>query len=315
MDRMNNEMKYIYEIYKQGSFSKAAKKLFITQPALSIAVRKVEKDLNMPLFNRKHNALTLTDAGEIYIKKAKLIRQIEEDLNAEISDIAELGSGSLKIGGTNYLNSYILPLVLSAFTKKFPKITISLIESGSVSVFGMMESGIIDVTFSCAELDAEIFSKTPVFNDNVLLAVPGLFLDEMLLPYALTKEQVLAKLHLTPCVAPANLSWFSHIPFILLYPGNDLYHRSMQFMRDANMVPKVVHQLDQLTTSYHLCCNQVGATFIGSLLVTVNSPPDVLYFPISSPLALRHFYAVTLKNRYLPISAVEFIKMISDLDI
>jgi DNA-binding transcriptional LysR family regulator len=312
---MNNEMKYIYEIYEQGSFSKAAKKLFVSQPALSIAVRKVENDLNMPLFNRKHNALTLTDAGEIYIEKAKLIRQIEEDLYAEIGDIAELNSGVLKIGGTNYLNSYVLPHVFSAFTKKFPKISISLIESSSVSVFGMMENGFIDVTFSCAEMDTEIFSKTPVFNDNVLLAVPRHFLNEMLLPHALTKEQVLAKLHLTSSAVFANFSWFSHIPFILLSPGNDLYHRSMQFMRDADMTPKVVHQLDQLTTSYRLCCNQVGATFIGSLLVTANSPPDVLYFPINSPLALRRFHAVTLKNRYLPVAAVEFIKMISVLDI
>jgi len=66
---MQPEMKYIYTVYQCGSFSKAAEKLFLTQPALSISVQKAEHEVGMPLFNRDKKPLELTEAGMIYIQK------------------------------------------------------------------------------------------------------------------------------------------------------------------------------------------------------------------------------------------------------
>ena len=84
---MEIEMKYIYEIFKQRSFSKAAEILYVTQPTLSLAVKRVESELGMPIFERKKNPITLTPAGEIYINKIKLIKRIEQDLEDEINDL------------------------------------------------------------------------------------------------------------------------------------------------------------------------------------------------------------------------------------
>ena len=64
-DFMQPEMKYIYTVYQCGSFSKAAEKLFLTQPALSISVQKAEHEVGMPLFNRDKKPLELTEAGMI----------------------------------------------------------------------------------------------------------------------------------------------------------------------------------------------------------------------------------------------------------
>ena len=63
---MQLEMRYVYQIYLDGSFSKAAKSLYITQPALSMAIQKVEADIGMPIFDRSTRPLTLTHAGHIY---------------------------------------------------------------------------------------------------------------------------------------------------------------------------------------------------------------------------------------------------------
>ncbi|WP_158408090.1 LysR family transcriptional regulator, partial [Fusobacterium nucleatum] len=65
---MHNEMLYIYTIYKEGSFSKAAEKLYLTQSALSMAIQKIERELNTPLLDRSKRPVSLTLAGEIYIK-------------------------------------------------------------------------------------------------------------------------------------------------------------------------------------------------------------------------------------------------------
>lgn len=69
-------MNYVYEVYKTGSFSKAARNLYLTQPALSIAIRKEEQELGQPLFDRSTSRVTLTEAGKAYIESAETIRSL-----------------------------------------------------------------------------------------------------------------------------------------------------------------------------------------------------------------------------------------------
>ena len=102
---MNNTMKYIYTIYKTKSFSAAAEQLFITQPALSIAVRKEEELWGAPFFDRNAHPLGLTAAGELYIQKVIAIMKLEQELKQQISDLTNLETGELHIAGTQYLNS------------------------------------------------------------------------------------------------------------------------------------------------------------------------------------------------------------------
>jgi len=310
---MTTEMTYIYEVYRQGSFSKAAQKLFLTQPALSIAVRKVEAELKTTLFDRNCTPIALTDAGKIYIEKTELIRQLEKDLVAGINDISLLLAGNLNVGGTSYLNSYVLPPVISEFMHRFPNITFSLSEAASGSLFDLLDNGSIDITFSCTAINPDKFTKSHAFYDTVLLAVPKRFISEDILSLALSREDILNQKYLTSSAIPIDLSLFSDFPFILLNAGNNLYQRSMEFLKTARIKPRVIQQLDQLATAYHLCCQGIGVTFIGSLLVTPYSSPDVMYFRIDSPLALRSFNAVTRTNRYQSLAATEFIRLVSEM--
>ena len=102
---MKQEMQYIYQVYQSGCFSKAAQTLYLTQPALSIAIQKVEAEIGMPLFIRDKKPLELTDAGKVYIEKVKEIMHLEAELSKELSDLSNLNTGSLVLGGTHYLNS------------------------------------------------------------------------------------------------------------------------------------------------------------------------------------------------------------------
>lgn len=120
---MQLEMRYVYQIYLDGSFSKAAKSLYITQPALSMAIQKVEADIGMPIFDRSTRPLTLTHAGHIYINTIKDIMLLEDNLHNHINDIQNLKCGSLILGGTHYINAHILPDILQAL---FPVTQISI---------------------------------------------------------------------------------------------------------------------------------------------------------------------------------------------
>lgn len=77
---MLKESNYIYEVYRCRSFSKAAEHLFISQPSLSAMVKRVEKEIGMPLFDRSCNPIQLTDAGRFYISHVEKIRQIQTEM-------------------------------------------------------------------------------------------------------------------------------------------------------------------------------------------------------------------------------------------
>ena len=123
---MELEKKYIYQVYQCGSFSKAAEALFITQPALSIAIKKVEQEIGAAIFNRSQRPLTLTSIGELYLQHIKKEMLLEQQLKQQIDDIHGLKSGDLKIGGTHYMNAYLLPSYIAQFntptsTSPWPK--------------------------------------------------------------------------------------------------------------------------------------------------------------------------------------------------
>ena len=113
---MQQDMKYIYQVYEDGSFSKAAEHLYLTQPALSIAIQKTEESIGMPLFDRSRRPLQLTAAGRIYIDMIKKMFDLEQDLERQIQDIQNLNTGEIRLGGSHYLNAYILPKVLAGFS-------------------------------------------------------------------------------------------------------------------------------------------------------------------------------------------------------
>ena len=117
---MQQEMRYVYEIYRQKSFSKAAQALFITQPALSIAISKLEASLGMPLFDRSTRPISLTPAGRIYLQTIEKTRALEQDLRHQLDDIralAAVGEGAIEgaiTGRALYEGNFTLVQALAA---------------------------------------------------------------------------------------------------------------------------------------------------------------------------------------------------------
>ena len=87
-------MLYIETIYKEGSFSRAAQKLFVTQPALSAAVKRVESGMGEAIFDRTSRPLALTEAGEIYMEQIRRIAAVERETAVRISD--QIGRASCR---------------------------------------------------------------------------------------------------------------------------------------------------------------------------------------------------------------------------
>lgn len=139
--------KVFTEVAANLSFSKAAEVLFISQPAVSKHIKKLESEIGLPLFERKGNTVSLTSSGEKlleYLHKAKIIqRQIESDVQIVKSQLE--AKGELNIGASTTLSLYVLPKILSSFHKKFPNINILLVNRNSENILEALLNKEIDL--------------------------------------------------------------------------------------------------------------------------------------------------------------------------
>lgn len=296
---MQLELRYIYEVYKEGSFSKAAQNLYITQPALSIAIQKTEEAIGMPLFDRNRRPVRPTLAGKIYIEMIRGMEFLESDLEERLNDLKNLNIGKIKIGGTHYINSYILPEVLTAFSEKYPGVTLELSEQSSDLLIDMLEERELDVAFNCDPAVISRFDGRPAFRDNILLAVPAKNpINRNFTDSQLTAADIIARRHLAGECPTAELSEFKELEFILLTPRNNLYSRSMKLFEEAGFEPKIKAVLSQLVTLFHLANSGFGAAFISDRLV-LHQTDGLFFYKLRSDQIMRQFYMLLPKRKYV----------------
>ena len=117
-------------IYQEHSFSKAAQKLFVSQPWLSSVVKKVEQEIKTPLFDRSTNPISLTPAGEYYIQQVEKVMAIEEDMREHFAALSGPGT-QLHIGSSMFFCTYVLPRLFQEFREQNPQITLTLTEGAA----------------------------------------------------------------------------------------------------------------------------------------------------------------------------------------
>ena len=186
---MEQEMKYIWQVWQEGSFSRAAEKLYMTQPALSIAVKRVEAGLGAELFDRSRHPLELTQAGEAYIETIRRVRYLEEELERRIEDLRGLQTGTLRLGGTHFLNCYILAPIAGRASAAWPGGGAGADRGQLRGARGGAARRELDLTFSCDPEIVARFEHRPAFYDHVLLAVH----EDEPLPEELLHEGVSAR--------------------------------------------------------------------------------------------------------------------------
>lgn len=301
-------MKYIYQVYKDRSFSKAAESLYMTQPALSIAVKRVESNLGAELFDRSRHPLELTQAGEFYIQAIRYIQNMENELTKAIEDLRELRTGTLRIGGTHYLNCYLLAGVLAAFSRDYPGIQLQVMEDSSPKLVEALERWELDLTFSCDPELIDRFEHRPAFHDHILLAAPKTAsLAEAIREKALSAADILAKKHLVKDCPEVSLSLFRNMEYILLGTGNNLRDRSIQMFDEAGFKPTVKMTMAQMVTAFRFADNGIGATFISDRLI--RSPTsNLLFFKLDSPLTDRLFYFLLPERNYTSFALRAFLE-------
>lgn len=299
---------YIYEIYKERSFTKAAKNLFISQPALSATVKKLEEELQTQLFDRSTSPLSLTLEGEAYIKAIEEIHSIKNNYKNYIIDAANLNVGSISVSGSNFISSYVIPKIIVSFSKRHPMINIELMESNSNTLIQELINESIDLLIDYT-LDEKVIDAYPLFDETILLCVPKHIKSNKNLSYcALNSEDVKNGKHLLDDIKKITVKNFKNESFLMMKSGNSMNHHGFKICQEAGFVPEASIYFDQLMTSYNMSAAGLGICFVTDTLVKEVAPDNnLLFYKIDSDYAKRTVYLLCKKKRYINRVIKEFI--------
>jgi len=115
------QLEMLVAVVEEGSVRGAAERVFRTQPAVSIAVRKLEEEFSTPLFDRsKRYEFRLTQAGESLYRYAKRMLSLRKEATSELDDIAQLRVGRLRVGANESISLHLLPRLAKTFLQQYP---------------------------------------------------------------------------------------------------------------------------------------------------------------------------------------------------
>ena len=145
MEQHLSQYKIFYEVARTGNISKAAKELFISQPAISKSISKLEESLNTTLFLRSSRGVSLTEEGELLFEYVRTAFESLSRGEEELKRIREFQIGHLRIGVSNTLCKHILLPYLKGFVEQYPHIRITIESQDSIQTLSMLDQGRIDI--------------------------------------------------------------------------------------------------------------------------------------------------------------------------
>lgn len=305
-------MEYVYEVYKERSFSKAAANLFISQPSLSANVKRIEKRIGYPIFDRSTKPLGLTECGQRYIQSIEQILSVESEFSNFVNDWGELKTGNLVLGGSSFFSSWVLPPLIGDFARRYPLVKMVLIEENTPKLEELLQTGHMDFMLDNCELDKNIFDRCIFQEEHLLLAVPRAFpVNQTLSDYQIPIGHIRDGSFLEAQIPPVPMEAFADAPFILMKPENDTGKRAMAICQENRFHPRIAFELDQQMTSYNVTCSGMGISFIGDMLILrVPANPDIVYYKLPGKSTARNIYFYWKRGRYLSRAMEEFLKLI-----
>lgn len=291
--------KYAYKVYKEQSFTAAAKALYISQPALSNAISRLEKDLGIQIFDRSKLPLTLTAQGRIYIESIEEIIQSESNMRRRIKELSDMSSGKITIGGSSYSSYYSMSEVCGAFYKKYPdiKVTLDIGNIGGSNVLGeKLKNGEIDLIMTYSNNNRNYIIE-PLYTERLIIAMhKNMANSNNLTHLALTHKEILSGDYKEKEIEDLNI--FKNVNFIK-FPNNSITANSMiHMLGDYNSPPYTINNARHSGMHNNLMCAEIGAVVTTDFIIskTGSELDDVLYFVPRHKESYRTIYLAINHN-------------------
>ncbi len=286
--------KYAYQVYKEKSFSAAAKSLYVSQPALSTTISRLEKDLGIRIFDRTKLPLTLTPQGRIYIEAIEEIIESESNMRRKIRELSDMSYGSMTIGGSSYASYYLMSEICGNFYKKFPKIkvTLDIGNTGDTAVlWDKLKNDELDLLITYLNNSSKYITE-PIFKERLVIAMHKQMKGAKELSHlSLTHQEILTGDYPKEREVE-DLSVFSDIAFIK-YPGKgDTARRMTQLLGDYKTAPYSIENSRHSEMHYNLMCAGIGAvvTTDSAIIQKQHDAENILFFLPKKKESYRTIY-------------------------
>lgn len=244
------EMEYVITVAECRSITAAAKKLFISQPSLSYALSRIEGKLGVKLFDRSHQPLTLTYAGEKYVAASRDILGRYINMEKELKDIAEGKKIEISFGMPTERAGFMLPGTIQKIRALYPNVEFRMKEDKSDELLKMVQEYEIDFMVAPIRRDSLSPGLTAelIYYENVPLVAPeGYFTDDMFLD----KER-----------RYIDLKALHGKPFIAVKQGHSIRTRVDSILSRFGVQPNVLVEVDSSNTALQLAQCGLGATIV-----------------------------------------------------
>ena len=282
------QLEAFVQVAEGGSFSKAAKQLFLTQPTISAHISSLEKELNARFFVRNTKEVKLSDDGkELYRYARQMI-----DLQKKIEERFETGKSESKhlitIAASTIPAQYLLPEILMKFNERYPKEQVKLLETDSSQVVTKIIDHMVDVGFTGTVLEKKHCKYIPFYKDELIVITPNT-----------EKYQVLHQ-------NIEDISWISGECLIMREEGSGTRKEAGKQLRNAGInldKLKIIASIENQETIKKSVKQGMGISIISRLAA----------FPIPKADQGRDINLVYNKNYQMSKSAERFIKVVKEV--
>ncbi len=281
-----NELRYIVAVSRELNFHRAAERCFVTQPALSLGIQKLEGELGVKLFERKKNDITLTAVGETIVEQAARVLD-EAD---KVKQLARQGSnplvGVVRLGVIYTVGSYLLPELIPILRQNAPEMPLEVEESTTASLESQLRNGLADVIVIALPFDIPGIETTPLYDEAFVVVVP---IDH---PWA-NRQNVAAE-------------ELSQEKVLLLNSGHCFSNQVTQACPELARNGQVL-QGNSLETVRNMVASNLGITVLPmSAVIERHSSPILKIIPFADPVPFRRV-ALAWRKSFSRVGAIEAI--------
>lgn len=282
------QLEYFCAVCRYHSITQAAQKLYVTQPAISNAIRELEKEFSINLFTRSKNHITLTKEGEIFYQK---VNRLLDTINQTASELYDLGRQvtPIRIGIPPLLSTLFFPDMLLEFQKLYPEIPVELLEYGSIRAAQLVIEDALDlalVNMNFFEIDK--LNSYEILSDQIVFCVSS--------EHPLAKEKEIT----IEMLKKENLIMYNTDSVL----NTTLYSR----FEGSGIKPNVILHASQLYTIKNFIDKNLGGAFLYASLL--KNLPGTVGIPIT-PAITQEIGIVWKKGKYINDSAEKFIDFIT----
>jgi LysR family hydrogen peroxide-inducible transcriptional activator len=250
------QLEYLRELRDSGSFSLAAEKVGVTQPALSLQIQKLEEEMGFKLIDRTKRPFVLTEEGLIFYEKAvEILKQVELLKDISVS-LAEEVQGTLKVGIIPTVAPYLVPLFIHQLNKDFPLLNIDITEMKTVDIVAGIKTGNIDCGIISTPISSKNLTFIPLFYEK--------FFAYLAETHPLFKQDTL---EITE-IAETDI-WYLEEGNCFQNQVNSICRINKQAQKEQNLV----YRSNSIESLRRIVENRSGATFIPEL-ATINIPAE-----------------------------------------